>query len=909
MAFNTHYTRFTYQQMIEDFTNRLRSDEKFKKLSAASIYQMFMEMLTGTIDMTNFYMQRVAEESFMHTAKLDSSIIKHAATLGYSPKKPTPAEVEVAIVLRGPLPAELQAGATVYFSQEDVKLSFNGNPYILATDYSYTFTAEDINDGRDNSSWSKTIVMSKKAENMKWLPLAGIKYYKAGDVQPIKAYQAEFADVEIKGVSNLRKLGKNYQFYDINDLEFSNWFGRRDPSSYNYGRYVKHSGYTKIGIGKTKDEAFNSDGSNLYDIEDYSIFLNPDVLANDMPKSPLKVCAVTTNSDKTTRIQFGDGILVDNGLSVNSDNIYVRYLKTRGATANTVGTTGSMFQCSTDFFATQAGSIVDISSNVQILLNSDITAGADFESALSIKNHAPLYYAAAGRLITKNDFESYFTSLTTPIKVKNASAWGQDEVEALGTNGTVTYKYLQNVVLYCLAASTYNINGKLNSVRNVLDDEDETFGAFTVYGSGTKYLEHLTDYIKLLLSTKSFDTQQYAKNPSQQWQKNVKKIRENVQDKMLIGTKLYSMPPFVQYFDVVGTVEVDSLSKLQQYKIDVENKIYEWLDESTTFRKPIYKADIIKFFNERPETKSVNLDIKVSELIKSDKSTFSFAVGPNSGLYSINRNLPGAPDRDYIDKDEGCYQNYNTITIPKTDANNASISVDAFKNKNIIVSLNNGGTEVNKFQFTPYEVSETSTNFILSMYGYQTSQVQQIADDAVFYISVAGSADFASTSNLSISNAAAYGLDANQTEAVIADVKEWMNACKPALTQADRPIHLPYTIETMDEVTRDETIYRLGSVQQGDLEKELTEKSFWQHFVPYLINKYYGHDSLKGELLEQSVNGDLWNGITNLVLDIYRQMKVVFCDSILDDNNNIIDYSMDNELPVVRLNITYKYRA
>ena len=49
MAFNTHYTRFTYQQMIDDFTNRLKSDERFKKLSAASIYQMFMEMLTGTI--------------------------------------------------------------------------------------------------------------------------------------------------------------------------------------------------------------------------------------------------------------------------------------------------------------------------------------------------------------------------------------------------------------------------------------------------------------------------------------------------------------------------------------------------------------------------------------------------------------------------------------------------------------------------------------------------------------------------------------------------------------------------------------------------------------------------------------------------------------------------------------------
>jgi hypothetical protein len=36
-------------------------------------------------------------------------------------------------------------------------------------------------------------------------------------------------------------------------------------------------------------------------------------------------------------------------------------------------------------------------------------------------------------------------------------------------------------------------------------------------------------------------------------------------------------------------------------------------------------------------------------------------------------------------------------------------------------------------------------------------------------------------------------------------------------------------------------------------------------------------------------------------------MKPVFADSILDDNNNIVGFSMDNEIPVVRLKINYKY--
>jgi hypothetical protein len=69
------------------------------------------------------------------------------------------------------------------------------------------------------------------------------------------------------------------------------------------------------------------------------------------------------------------------------------------------------------------------------------------------------------------------------------------------------------------------------------------------------------------------------------------------------------------------------------------------------------------------------------------------------------------------------------------------------------------------------------------------------------------------------------------------------------------------------------------------------------------MKKYYGNIHLE----EEDVNGDVWRAIDNLVMDIYTQMKATFADSILDDNNNIVNFSMDNEIAVVRLNIQYKY--
>ena len=412
---NYNYTRITYQQLLEDFTARLKNDPRFKNMSSASIYNLFMEMLVATADMTNYYMERTAEEAFIDTAKLDSSVIKHGKNLGYNPIRNTPAEAEIAVVIRGPLPQSLMATnmATIYFPQEEMELTYNGKKYILNTDYSYTLTRKDIEDGQ-SSTWSKTLYFSKPADSVNYIELSGEKLYNDATLIPIKVFQGEVKVETIYGVSNTSKLGKSYQFYDIDNIKFSNWYGQRDPNGWYKNQFFKNNSWCKVGIGKTQDEAFAD--VNLYDIEDVSIYLNSDIIRNREvnENETLNVCSLTTNSDKTIRLRFGDGVVASNGLNKEDQNIYIQYIECDGADANKVGTTNSELKVNNKIWATFAGSTpIDMSSNIKLIFNSDIANGVDFEDQQSIKNNAPLYFASNNKLVTKQDFISYFKGLST----------------------------------------------------------------------------------------------------------------------------------------------------------------------------------------------------------------------------------------------------------------------------------------------------------------------------------------------------------------------------------------------------------------------------------------------------------------------------------------------------------------
>ena len=891
--------------MLEDFTARMKNDPRFKNMSSASIYNLFIEMLTATMDMTNYYMERTAEEAFIDTAKLDSSVIKHGKNLGYNPIRNTPAEAEIAVVIRGPLPASLKTGTTIYFPQSEMILTYNGKKYILMTDYSYTLTNDDLINGQ-NSTWTKTLYFSKPADSMNYVELSGEKYFSDSTLAPIKVFQGEVKKEQISGVNNTSKLGKSYQFYDIDNIKFSNWYGRRDPNGWSKDIFNKINSWCKVGIGKTEDEAFSTttDGTNLYDIEDVSIYLNSDVInvkkaTND---EALKVCSITTNSDKTVRLRFGDGINISNGLNREDENIYVQYIECDGADANKVGTTGSEIKINNSVWATFAGGTpVDVSSNIKLLFNSDITNGVDFEDQQSIKNNAPLYFSSNNKLVTKRDFVSYFRGLTTPIKVKNAIAWGQDEIENFENGGDTTYKYIQNCICYCIAASLYNTKSTVAGPINVLLDESTNqAGVFSVYGTTNNYLNHLTDFLKYLWSYDSFNAIQYMDNPSEQWIKNIKKIRENAEPKMIMNSKLYSFPPIVQYYDVVGTVSVNTLSKLQEYKREVENEIYKWLDSNCSFGTKIYKSDIVKFFNKRPETSFVDLDIRVSDIIKAQDVKYVYSLQTtnieNIFYYNINNN----PSKQGYDTST---YNYNCIRLPITDNSGATLKAQNLQNKTITIEILTQGLSVyNENIYTNKDVYDTESFIIINFDGIKNiSKTVSLDSSSTLRLTVSIAEDFYSTSTFSIGSSNDYGLDKTKTRELYQDVINWVRNASTSY-EANRAIPLPYYVKSIGQLTRDESIMRKGIIQ-STYEKQLTEKAFWMYLIPTLIKKYYNDVDLSDE----DINGSVWQHIDNLVYALYTQFKATFADSVLDDNNNIVNFSMDNELPVVRLNIKYKY--
>jgi len=898
---NKNYTRITYQQLLEDFTARLKNDPRFKNMSSASIYNLFIETLVATADMTNYYIERTAEEAFIDTAKLDSSVIKHGKNLGYNPIRNTPAEAEIAVVLRGPLPQSLMATqtATIYFPQEEMELTYNGKKYILNTDYSYTLNRDDIEKGQ-SSTWSKTLYFSKPADSVHYIELSGEKYFNDATLTPIKVFQGEVKVETIYGVSNTSKLGKAYQFYDINNIKFSNWYGQRDPNGWYKNQFYKKNSWCKVGIGKNQDEAFADE--NLYDIEDVSIYLNSEVQKEKLDTNVLNVCSLTTNSDKTIRLRFGDGVNVSNGLNTEDQNIYVQYIECDGADANKVGTTNSELKINNQIWATFAGSTpIDISSNIKLVFNSDIANGVDFEDQQSIKNNAPLYFASNSKLVTKQDFISYFKGLSTPIRVKNAIAWGQDEIE---NGGTTTYKYIQNCICYCIAASLYNTKSTVYSPINVLTDgSTNQSGVFSVYGTSNNYLEHLSDFLKYLWSYDSFNSVQYTPNPSEQWLKNIKTIRENAEQRMIMNSKLYSFPPIVQYYDVVGTVTVNSLSKLQEYKRDVENEIYKWLDNNCNFGTKIYKSDIIKFFNKRPETSYVDLDIRVSDIIKAQDVNRVYNVRTTNlqdiFQYSEDYDIAANGSGGYNQDEDFVY--FNRVRIPKTDNAGGVINIDNLKKKSMKITLNNTETFTTTF-FTNDGIYETESDIYLTFDGCQKiSKAIEIDNNSKLIVTVSYANDFYSTSNFSTSNAFNYGLDNANVVELEKFVKEWVQNAQE-VKRASRAIPLPYFITAMGTNTREETIMRKG-ILQNTYADQLTEKAFWMYLIPAIIERFYP----KLDLSNENVNGENWIKIDNLIRDLYTQFKATFCDSILDDNNNIVNFSMENELPVVRLNITYKY--
>lgn len=914
-----NYLNVTYNQLVQQFQARLKSDPRFKNITSATIFGMFTEMLAAVTDMTNFYIQRTAEEGFISTAKLDSSIIKHCKNLGYNPRRPVPARCELIIRIKGPLPSTLTAGTEVFFNRDTTKLMFNGNPFILDNGYSYVFTEEDIING-SSSDWYRDLTFAVPQESSEYIPLIGINLYNTINTTPIKCFQAEQKIVEFLGTANIKKLGEPCQFYDVDDVNFSNWYGKRDPYAFIENVYDPTLSWCQVGIGADEVDAFNKE--NIYKIETQSIYLSDDIinLNGTLPEEPLKICLIDTNPDKTVRVTFSsEPNIASIGLKTDKDNLYVKYLTTKGKEANTVGVNGAVMTHNNQINVSVKGSIVSLTNNVQFIINSDIYGGENFESQASMKINAPAYFSSRGKLITRDDYMSYFRALSSPMTVQTAMVFGQHDIE--DTIGFM-HPLCQNNILYCLAGHVYIKNPSGNwTIRNVLTENDyNTTDTFSLYGD--KYLEHLCDYVKLLKSYQGFYNCQYSNNPQDQWLRNIQLINKNCQFNSEINSVILSLPPYIQYFDAVGTVYVKPLTDIEKYMNEMQNRVYEYLDSRVSTHKKIYKSEIIKLYNEHPATVSTDIDFKISEIIKSEvknyywskTSTPAFEFKQDKSLESYTSVIntyteeAGKPDKDsqlIAQYGEGWW---NVLKLPNIDTYGNKMLSKMFEERSIRVDILNitnvngvdTKTIINTNTFSA-EVSEDENFIILTPKSIQENKNITLEAIQQFNVILPNTNDFYSSSTFSTHKTDEYGLSETQIGEIEDYINKWLSEELYTTTSAQRAINLPYTVRSANVDTRSETIMRKGHIIL-DNNMTLSENSFWNYIVPAIIEKYY--PSI-GEASD--IYGTEWTHATNLIMDIYPLIKPGICDSILDNNNNITNFSTQMERACLRNIINVQY--
>ena len=875
---NLDYSKVTHEQLLEQFRNRIISDPRFKDMSAAAIYQMYMEMMAGTFDMLHFYLGRTAEEMFLDSAKLDSSVIKLAKNLGYNPKRAIPATANIAIQLKGPLPRTAAEGDEIWFNNEQLQLKFNNKPYRLDHCYSYTLTADDIANGVDNPNWVKTIQYStpNDADKKKgWIPLAS----NATQLSLIKIIQCEIKTAEIYAVANAEHLTEAYQYYDIDDIKFSNYYGIRDPFALDGDTYKPLDGWCKVGIGLNKTDAFSEE--KICDIEIENIYCNSKVKAANKEvdsTKKLNVCRIESNQDKTVRISFGDGAIVNNGFNDEDEILYVQYVVTDGYSANTPDVIGSVLTNSSRIMAHSPGKLYDITDNITFILTTNISNGDDFESALRMKNSAAVYFASRGQLVNTKDFNGYFSSMSTPIHAKSAVAWHTRSLdrktnpckdEQLQNKFNSSLNNTKDVVFYTVIGDLYESLGNNQYKVKMLytDDASDQVGMTTLYNNTTDMLEHIGDLAKCCSSTtelKNITTNQRSTDTP--FYTNTSEIYDDIEEKLQFGVIPISIPPIVQYFDLVGTVELDRTTNVANYKKDIESKIYKWLVDRQKFNNKIYKSDIVKLIYDNVSTKSVNVDITPSSLTRDTSNYFRFD--------DVQLVATSDSTKPYITGTDG-YRN-NVIVVP---------IISNAQELNTETSTKMSAAKFNSALTVEIAVSTETVSHPDEMYSVTIKEVVEMEDGRLQVILNDTNYNFGDGNKLWIGFNSKETAFTSDSKFDAGDVIEKLNSYDATDATTLTPVALPYTTKVDSDSNGSATIHELTYSRRDnkyDL-RVLTEKSYNTAFAQL--------DS---------------NYITNYS-DYYAAIKHVIEDNILDDNNNIVNFTLPNEIAVVRVKLTYTY--
>ena len=602
------YTKLTYSDIITQIRARLDADSRFENFSDSAIAKMVFEIFAATADLTNYYIERRAEECFFDTARLRSSVILLAKGLGYTITRPIPATTTLLMKLKGPLPAWTTAGEKINLSAHH-EFTHDGNKFILANTYAYTFTSADVANGIGNSDFEKDISYSLTSD------ATAVRILSQDDIDDegiatsalstIGLIQGELKTKEILANNN-PLVGQKFQKYKIDDKTFSNKFGSED---YGSGDPDSSLNVTFVGVTTSGADAVANDentwesGDSLkYKIDRRSLINQESLAAFNADDDALKLCTIRTSPDEGVEVVFGDGNYAKIGADA-TQNIYVRYLSTLGAEANKVGVNGAQITTSTSIYVnSEVGK--NITDNLEFYLNSNITDGADMESVESIKQSAPALYYALDRLVTSSDYINYLKSLTSPINIKNAIAWGEQEDVENDSTKTANIK-LFNIVLFSVLGYLYDVTSSTNAPKIANGSTGQNIEESILDEITDIDAEFPSSYFNILIKETTPTTLGTATITSAS---DVNTVLDLLASRSQLTLKNVYLSPRIQTFNVSGTCYVNKFASLEDVRIAVSNKIYQYLNVAADFNSPVYKSKITEIIESFKEIEYVDFD-------------------------------------------------------------------------------------------------------------------------------------------------------------------------------------------------------------------------------------------------------------------------------------------------------------
>jgi hypothetical protein len=612
-----NYTNLDFDSIRNQIGEYLAKDPRFENISDSAIAQTIIDVFAACTDLNNYYIERRAEESFLDTAKLLSSVILNSRNLAYIPKRAIPARSGLSIVLSGPLPGGVVAGDVVTFQKQTTDFIGEAMPFLLRNTYTYTFTQDDIDNGV-SSDWEKTISFSVNLSGSS----DSIPLDNNGDVDPtalkdIEIIQGEIKTYTILGSTNLQ-VGNIFQEYILDDTTFSNYYGEEDEG-YNTTTDEDDivSNFTKVEINQSVSADFLTP-NNLYTVKRRVLANSTDSgLDGYVPNNVL----IRSGLNKDIEIKFGDNTVSDIGVTNSNDNIHIQYLSTLGSNGNKIGVIGRELT-TTDTFVTNNS--VDITDNIKFYFYRNITNGSDFESIESIKINAPAVYDSLDRLVTPRNYISYLKLQTigeNGEQVKNAIAWGEQE-EILERGQVANFRFF-NCAFFSVIGSLYKFpsNGTY-TYRNdeeLLDaylEKPEDFSTISetnvglVSADGYPEQTYFNMFVKETPQAQVLRLEDYRVSDANH---PISILYNKIKTRSQITTKTIYITPIIQKFSLKGTVRLGKLEDKESVKKKINNEVYNFLNEEADFSNKMYISEIYEIIQSFREVK--NSDIYFEPII------------------------------------------------------------------------------------------------------------------------------------------------------------------------------------------------------------------------------------------------------------------------------------------------------